>query len=112
MLESRRVLELGNRVHWYMIWLCFGLLTYYNLGLIYDINSDYMFFISKVLSMLILFCLVFGIWILVYSLAIFLQDRIFPTRIFVINLIRIIFIIILDISYSLVVNIAGESIFI
>jgi hypothetical protein len=112
MLESRRVLELGNRVHWYMIWLNVGILLYYILGLIYDINSDYMIFISQFSSMLLLFSLVFGIWIVVYALSIFIKNRIFPTRIFLINLIRIIFIIILDIVYSFIVNIAGKTIII
>lgn len=112
MLESRRVLELGNRVHWYMIWLSFGVFVYYILGLIYDINSDYMIFVSKSLSVFLLFSLVFGIWIFVYSIAIFMQDKIFPKRIFILNIIRVLFIIVLDIAYSLVVNIAGETIII
>ena len=112
MLESRRVLELGNRVHWYIIWLSLGLFIYYTLGLSYDVKIEYMLFVSKMLSIVLLFSLVFGIWILVYTLSLFFKDKIFPNRIFLFNLLRILFIIVLDISYSFIVNIAGKTIII
>lgn len=112
MLESRRVLELGNRVHWYIIWLSLGLFIYYTLGLSYDVDNEYMIFVSKMLSILLFFSLVFGIWILIYALSLFFKDKIFPTRIFLFNLLRILFIIVLDISYSFIVNIAGKTIII
>lgn len=112
MLESRRVLELGNRVHWYMIWLSVGIFLYYVFALSYDINSQYMIFLSRFLSTFLLFSLVFGIWTIVYSIAIFFQDKIFPTRIFILSFVRIILILLLDIIYSLILNIAGKSIII
>ncbi|MDC7242408.1 MAG: hypothetical protein ACPKM0_07770 [Pleomorphochaeta sp.] len=112
MLESRRVLEVGNRLYWYMIWLSFGIFIYYFLSLFYDVNSEYLIFVSRVLSTFLLFSLVFGIWTLVYSLAIYFRDKIFPTRIFILSFLRILIILVLDIIYSVVNNIAGESLFI
>ncbi|MCY1151798.1 MAG: hypothetical protein PQJ49_02325 [Sphaerochaetaceae bacterium] len=112
MLESRRVLELGNRLHWYILWLSLGIFIYYNLGLFYDVNRNYMMFVSNVLSVVLLFSLVFGIWILVFSLSLAFGDKIFPTRIFILNILRIILVIILDVTYSFIVNIAGETIII
>ena len=95
MLESRRVLELGNRVHWYILWLNVGVFLFYNLGLIYDINSEYMMFVSRILAMFLLFAIVFGIWITVYSIAIYFNDKIFPTRIVIINTLRVLLVVII-----------------
>ncbi len=112
MLESRRVLELGNRLHWYMIWLSYGIFVFYTLGLVYDINNEYLIFISKFLATFLLFSLVFGIWTIVYSFAIFFRDKVFPTKILISSLLRIILILVLDIVYSFINNIAGKSIII
>ncbi len=112
MLETRRVLELGNRVYWYMIWFCVGIFTYYFFGLYYDINNEYLIFISKILSTILFFSLVFGIWIIVFSLALFLKDKILPTRILLLSFFRILIIIALDILYSMIINLAGKTIII
>lgn len=110
MLETRRVLELGNRVYWYMIWFCIGIFAFYFLGLYYDINREYLLFISRILSTILLFSLVFGIWILIFSLSLFLKDKIFPTRIFLLSFLRVLIIIALDILYAMIINLAGRTI--
>lgn len=112
MLESRRVLELGNRLHWYMIWLSYGFFIYYIFALTYDVNSEYLIFISSFLSTFLLFSLVFGIWTIVYAFAIYLRDKIFPTRILILSFVRILLILLLDIVYSIITNIAGKTIII
>lgn len=112
MLRSRRVLEMGNRVHWYLVLSTMLLLLFYISCLIFEVSSDYIFVLSQVLKLFILLSLVFGIWIFIFCFSLLFRDRIFPLKHFIGNIFRIALLIGVDVSFSLVYELAGNSIII
>jgi len=108
-LSRRRVLEMGARIHWYLVFITMALLAFYILCLNYEVSSEYCAAISNFLKLFIMFTLVFGIWLFVYCLALFFKDKIFPVKPFFGTLVRIILVVLFDLGFSLINEFAGSS---
>lgn len=112
MLKSRRVLEMGNRVHWYLVFSIICLLIFYITCLNFEVSDQYCLVVSDVLKLMIFLTLVFGIWIFVFCFSLLFRDRIFPLQHFLGNILRIVLIVGVDVTFSMVYELAGKNIII
>lgn len=112
MIEARRVLEMGNKVHWYICFILLGLVAFYEGSLLFEVSDSYVAFLNITVLTSIFIALVFGIWLFTYCFYLFFKSKVFSFRPFFANLVRILMIIVLDIIFSLSYNIAGNSILI
>jgi len=101
MLESRRLLEMGNRVHWYMVFISLFLIAFYFVCLQAEVAHSYILFLSIIINFVLDFSYFFCVWIIIFSLSTFYHDRIFPVRPFVLSFVRLCMIIGLDCIFSI-----------
>lgn len=109
MLKRRRLLEMGTRIHWYLLFSTMGLFLFYVLCLNFDVSTEFCNSLDSFLRKIIMLSLVFGIWIFIFCLSTYFRDKIFPLKSFVGNVVRMIFVIIVDIGFSVISEIAGKS---
>ncbi len=110
MLRSRRVLEMGNRVHWYLVFSTISILLFYIACLSFETSNQYCAVLSEVLKLFIFLTLVFGVWIFIFCISLLIRDRIFPVKHFIGNIFRVALIIGVDVTFSMVYELAGNSI--
>lgn len=109
MLKKRRVLEMGSRIHWYLLFSTIGLFAFYITCLNFEVNVEYCNVSSSFLRMMIMLSLIFGIWLFIFCFSIFFRDRIFPWKSFIGNVVRIIMVLIVDLGFSAILQVAGKS---
>jgi hypothetical protein len=109
MLRKRRVLEMGSRIHWYLLFSTIGLFLFYIACLNFEVSFEYCNVSAGFLRLMIMLSLIFGIWLFIFCLSIFFKDRMFPWRPFIGNSIRIIMVLVVDLSFSVISQIAGKS---
>lgn len=109
MLKKRRVLEMGSRIHWYLLFSTIALFLFYLACLNYEASTEYCTVADGFLRMMIMLSLVFGIWLFIFCFSTFFRDKIFPWKSFIGNLVRIVLVLIVDIGFSAIAQIAGKS---
>jgi hypothetical protein len=109
MLKKRRVLEMGSRIHWYLLFSTLGLFIFYLACLNFEVSSEYCDVFAGFLRMMIMLSLVFGIWLFIFCFSLFFRDKMFPWRAFIGNSVRILMVLIVDLGFSTISHIAGKS---
>lgn len=92
---------MGDRVHWYMVFALLGLLVFYFLCLQAEINANYLQYVADSISYLVLVSLFFGFWLVIFSISVYIRDRIFPVSVFMLSLLRLLMVAGMDFLFSL-----------
>ncbi|MDD3058406.1 MAG: hypothetical protein PHY87_02595 [Sphaerochaeta sp.] len=78
MLQTRRLLAFSSRVHTYTLLLYLFFFLVYILGSFFPVDASFVALLQFSLHLISWTSLLFGFWILVFSVVVWVSDRVFP----------------------------------
>ncbi|MGE4454121.1 MAG: hypothetical protein AB7D92_06255 [Sphaerochaeta sp.] len=88
MLQTRRLLAFSSRVHTYTLLLYLFFFLVYITSSFFSVSLDFVQFLHFFLYLISWTSLLFGFWILVFSLLVWASDRVFPISAFSLTVLR------------------------
>ncbi|MGH0054226.1 MAG: hypothetical protein ACQ5SW_12620 [Sphaerochaetaceae bacterium] len=88
MLQTRRLLAFSSRVHTYTLLLYLFFFFVYIASSFFAVNQDFVGLLHFFLYLISWTSLLFGFWILVFSLLVWAGDRVFPASAVLLTILR------------------------
>ncbi|MGE4583354.1 MAG: hypothetical protein AB7C91_01780 [Sphaerochaeta sp.] len=88
MLQTRRLLAFSSRVHTYTLLLYLFFFVVYLLSSFFSVQQSFIELLQFLVYLISWTSLLFGFWILVFSVIVWASDRVFPFSVVVLTLLR------------------------
>lgn len=88
MLQTRRLLAFSSRVHTYTLLIYLFFFLVYIASSFFSVGVDFVQLLHFFLYLISWTSLLFGFWILVFSLLVWTSDRVFPVSAFFLTILR------------------------
>ena len=110
MLQTRRLLAFSSRVHTYTLLLYLFFFFIYIASSFFAVSQDFVNLLHFSLYLISWTSLLFGFWILVFSLLVWVGDRIFPTSAMLLTILRMLAIFALSLIVGLLEHVITRGI--
>ena len=110
MLQTRRLLAFSSRVHTYTTLLYVFFFIVYLLSSYFTVSESFIQLLQFLMYLISWTSLLFGFWILVFSLIVWGNDRVFPASATVMTLLRMFFVFCLSLLVALIERMIHQGI--
>ncbi len=110
MLQTRRLLAFSSRVHTYTLLLYVFFFLLYIASSFFTVNESFVQLLRFFLNLISWTSLLFGSWILVFSLLVWVNDRVFPLSSVLMTLMRMIAVFLLSLIVALLEHIITKGV--
>jgi hypothetical protein len=110
MLQTRRLLAFSSRVHTYTLLLYLFFFLVYIASSFFAVSMEFVGLLQFFLSLISWTGLLFGFWILVFSLLVWAVDRIFPASAVLLTLLRMLAVFALSLIVGLLEHVITRGI--
>ncbi len=111
MLQTRRLLAFSSRVHTYTLLLYIFFFIVYIFCSYFPVGESFIILVQFFLYLISWTNLLFGIWILVFSLIVWSHDRIAPVSTMVLTVLRMSFVFVLGLMVAFLEHLINKGVF-
>ncbi|NLK05959.1 MAG: hypothetical protein GX315_06300 [Spirochaetales bacterium] len=109
MLQTRRLLAFSSRVHTYTLLLYLFFFLVYILGSFFSVDPTFVTLLQFMLHLISWTSLLFGFWILVFSVVVWVSDRIFPFSTAILTVLRMLAVFALSLVVALLEQVIQQG---
>ncbi len=110
MLQTRRLLAFSSRVHTYTLLLYLFFFLVYILGSFFPVDASFVELLQFSLHLISWTSLLFGFWILVFSVVVWVSDRVFPISTAMLTLGRMLVVFLLSLVVAILEQVIQQGV--